>query len=96
MGARAVFYGMGEGAEVRAIHVAEVGAEGVVFTVAAHGERASVQLRMLGRHNVSNALAAIAVGLRSGMKLDECAAAVGRCARGISAERCWSGGGGAD
>jgi UDP-N-acetylmuramoyl-tripeptide--D-alanyl-D-alanine ligase len=31
---------------------------------------------MLGRHNVSNALAAIAVGLRSGMGLEECAAAV--------------------
>jgi UDP-N-acetylmuramoyl-tripeptide--D-alanyl-D-alanine ligase len=76
MGARAVLYGMGEGAEVRAVHVAEVGAEGVVFTVEAKGDRASVQLKMLGRHNVANALAAIAVGLRSGMGLDECAAAV--------------------
>jgi UDP-N-acetylmuramoyl-tripeptide--D-alanyl-D-alanine ligase len=58
------------------VHVAEVGAEGVVFTVETKGERASVQLKMLGRHNVSNALAAIAVGLRSGMALEECAAAV--------------------
>ena len=40
--------------------MAEVGAEGVVFTVETKGERASVQLKMLGRHNVSNALAAIA------------------------------------
>jgi UDP-N-acetylmuramoyl-tripeptide--D-alanyl-D-alanine ligase len=32
---------------------------------------------MLGRHNVHNALAAIAVGLRSGMSLAECAAALG-------------------
>jgi UDP-N-acetylmuramoyl-tripeptide--D-alanyl-D-alanine ligase len=76
MGARAVLYGTQKGAEVRAVHVAEVGAEGVVFTVEANGERASVQLKMLGRHNVSNALAAIAVGLRSGMGLEECAAAV--------------------
>jgi UDP-N-acetylmuramoyl-tripeptide--D-alanyl-D-alanine ligase len=53
-----------------------VGAEGVVFTVEANGDRASVQLKMLGRHNVPNALAAIAVGLRSGIGLDECAAAV--------------------
>ena len=82
MGARAVFYGMGEGAEVRAVHVAEVGAEGVVFTVEAKGERASVQLKMLGRHNVLNALAAIAVGLRSGMGLEECAAAVGEMRAG--------------
>ena len=77
MGDRAVFYGLGEGADVRAVHVAEMGAEGVVFTVEAKGGRASVQLKMLGRHNVSNALAAIAVGLRSGMELEECAAAVG-------------------
>jgi UDP-N-acetylmuramoyl-tripeptide--D-alanyl-D-alanine ligase len=76
LGSRAVFYGMGEGAEVRAVHVTEVGAEGLVFTVEAEGERASVQLRMLGRHNVPNVLAAIAVGLRSGVGLAECAAAV--------------------
>ncbi len=82
MGERAVFYGLGEGAEVRAVHVSEIGAEGVVFTVEAHGERASVQLQMLGRHNVPNALAAIAVGLRSGMSLGECAAAVGEMRAG--------------
>ena len=76
MGERAVFYGLNEGADVQAVHVAEVGAEGVVFTVEAQGERASVQLRMLGRHNVPNALAAIATGLRSGIPLGECAAAV--------------------
>ena len=77
LGERAVFYGMGDRADVRAVHVTEVGLEGVVFTVEACGERASVQLKMLGRHNVSNALAAIAVGLRSGMTLEECAAAAG-------------------
>ncbi|MEO6805440.1 MAG: UDP-N-acetylmuramoyl-tripeptide--D-alanyl-D-alanine ligase [Edaphobacter sp.] len=82
MGARAVYYGMGEGAEVRGVHVAEIGAEGVVFTVEAKGQRASVQLKTLGRHNVLNALAAIAVGLRSGMRLDECAAAVGEMRAG--------------
>ncbi len=82
LGERAVFYGMNEGAEVRAVHVAEVGVEGVVFTVEAQGERASVQLRMLGRHNVPNALAAIAIGLRSGMPLGECAAAVGELRAG--------------
>jgi UDP-N-acetylmuramoyl-tripeptide--D-alanyl-D-alanine ligase len=76
MDERAVFYGTAEGADVRAVHVAEMGAEGVVFTVEARGERASVQLKMLGRHNVLNALAAIAAGLQSGMGLGECAAAV--------------------
>jgi UDP-N-acetylmuramoyl-tripeptide--D-alanyl-D-alanine ligase len=82
LGERAVFYGMGEGADVRAVHVTEVGLEGLVFTVEALGERASVQLKMLGRHNVPNALAAIAVGLRSGMGLEECAAALGELRAG--------------
>jgi UDP-N-acetylmuramoyl-tripeptide--D-alanyl-D-alanine ligase len=67
---------MGEGAQVRAVDVAEMRLGGVVFTVEAKGERARVQLKMLGRHNVPNALAAIATGLRSGMGLDDCAAAV--------------------
>ena len=82
MGERALLYGTGEGVAVRAVHIAEMGAEGVVFTVEAQGERASVQLQMLGRHNVLNALAAIAVGLRSGMSLGECAAAVGEIRAG--------------
>jgi UDP-N-acetylmuramoyl-tripeptide--D-alanyl-D-alanine ligase len=76
MGARAVFYGTGECADVRAVQIAELGTESIVFTVTAQGERASVQLHLLGRHNVHNALAAIAVGLRSGISLAECAAAL--------------------
>lgn len=82
LGARAVFYGLGEGAEVRAVQVSENGTDGMRFIVEAHGERANVQLRMLGRHNIPNALAAIAVGLRSGMALGECAAAVGEMRAG--------------
>ncbi len=82
MGARAVLYGMGVGAEVRAENVVEVGVDGMEFDVVAHGERARVKLRLLGRHNVLNALAAIAVGLRSGMALSECAAAMGEMRAG--------------
>jgi UDP-N-acetylmuramoyl-tripeptide--D-alanyl-D-alanine ligase len=77
MGERAVFYGAGECARVRGSSVAEVGADGVVFTVTANGERASVQLQLLGRHNVHNALAAIAAGVASGISLEECAIALG-------------------
>ena len=62
LGARAVFFGMGEYPDgVRASGIAELGAEGIVFTVTARGERAGVQLHLLGRHSVYNALAAIAV-----------------------------------
>ncbi len=82
MGGRAVFYGLGDGADVRAVDVAAAGVEGVKFTVEAGGETAPVRLRMLGAHNVPNALAAIAVGLRSGMTLDECAVAVGEMRAG--------------
>jgi len=80
MGERAIFYGAGECAAtssaVRAVSVSEIGAEGVIFTVIARGERASVQLHLLGRHNVHNALAAIAAGLASGISLAECAQAL--------------------
>jgi UDP-N-acetylmuramoyl-tripeptide--D-alanyl-D-alanine ligase len=82
LGDRATFYGTGECATVRAVQVAEVGAEGVGFTVTAQSERVSVQLHLLGRHNVHNALAAIAVGLRSGMSLAECGAALGELRAG--------------
>ena len=73
---RAIFYGIGEHAQVRAIAIQEAGADGMRFTVVAAGEQAPVSLHLLGRHNVLNALAAIAVGLRSGMTLANCAAAV--------------------
>ena len=76
MADRAVFYGTGECAEVRAVEIAELGSDGVVFSVTAGGERDRVQLQLLGRHNVYNALAAIAAGLRSGMSLAQCATAL--------------------
>ena len=82
LGQRAIFYGTGDGASVRAVDLSEAGTDGVKFVVEAQSERASVRLKMLGRHNVSNALAAIAVGLRSGMKLQECAAEVGKLQAG--------------
>ena len=77
LGKRTVLYGLAPSAQVRAEDVAENGSEGVTFTALADGERAPVALKLMGRHNVHNALAAIAVGLASGMALAECAAAVG-------------------
>ena len=78
LGERAVMYGTDPGASVRATEILDAGAEGLQFTVSAGVESAHVVLPMLGRHNVLNALAAIAVGLRSGIPLIECAAAIGR------------------
>ncbi|HTH54305.1 MAG TPA: UDP-N-acetylmuramoyl-tripeptide--D-alanyl-D-alanine ligase [Edaphobacter sp.] len=76
MNERAVFYGLGENAQVRGAEIEEIGPEGVRFKVVANGEQAQVHLHLLGRHNVLNALAAIATGLRSGISLSECASAI--------------------
>ena len=74
---RVILYGVGARAEVRAEEIVEAGVDGVRFTLVAGGERVDAALHMLGRHNVHNALAAVAVGLDSGMSLGECAAALG-------------------
>ncbi|MDP9039364.1 MAG: UDP-N-acetylmuramoyl-tripeptide--D-alanyl-D-alanine ligase [Acidobacteriota bacterium] len=81
-GDSAVYYGVGKCAAVRAVEIAEEGLDGVTFTAVAYGETVTVRLRLMGRHNVMNVLAAIAVGVRSGMTLTECAAAVGELRAG--------------
>jgi UDP-N-acetylmuramoyl-tripeptide--D-alanyl-D-alanine ligase len=73
---RRVLYGTAAAAEVRGEEIVEAGADGMRFRVAAGGAEADVHLQLLGRHNVLNALAAIAVGLESGMGLEECAEAL--------------------
>jgi UDP-N-acetylmuramate--alanine ligase len=54
--------------------------DGIGFTVADRrsGERAKVQLRLPGRHNVSNALAALGAALACGVPLKTAAEALGR------------------
>ena len=67
MGERAVFYGMREGLAVRATNIEENGLYGTDFDVVAGDLEWPMVLHLPGRHNVMNALAAIAVGLRSGV-----------------------------
>jgi UDP-N-acetylmuramoyl-tripeptide--D-alanyl-D-alanine ligase len=76
MGKRAILYGTQPGLAVRAVEIEEAGLEGTRFRVGAGGKVRKVHLRLIGRHNVLNALAAIAVGLQSGMELAECCAAL--------------------
>jgi UDP-N-acetylmuramoyl-tripeptide--D-alanyl-D-alanine ligase len=65
-------------ADIRAEEIEELGPAGSRFRVAtADDGSATVQLALLGRHNVLNALAAIAVGLQAGIPLARCVAAVG-------------------
>ncbi len=76
---RPVLYGESADAVVRAESVEELGVDGLRFQAVAEttGERAEVRLHLLGRQNVANALAAMAVGVESGIALAECAAALG-------------------
>jgi UDP-N-acetylmuramoyl-tripeptide--D-alanyl-D-alanine ligase len=75
---RSIYFGIGPCADPRAWNVEELGADGVRFQVTAGDEKATVTLALLGRHNIWNALAAIAVGCEAGIPLAECAAAAGR------------------
>ncbi len=68
-----IYFGTGACADPRAESIVPMGAEGTRFTVRAGEQRAEVLLRLLGEHNVRNALAGIAVGLASGVPLAECA-----------------------
>jgi UDP-N-acetylmuramate--alanine ligase len=56
----------------------QLGAEGASFAVEAEGARVDIQLRVPGRHNASNALAAIAAARALGVPVQDAAAALGR------------------
>ena len=73
---RAIFFGTAERADVRAVDITDHGAGGSEFTVHANGEKASVRLTLVGRHNVLNSLAAVAVGMQFGVSLAQAAEAL--------------------
>jgi UDP-N-acetylmuramate--alanine ligase len=56
----------------------QLGPDDCAFTVEADGEIARVELQVPGRHNASNALAAIAATVALGVPLPDAAAALGR------------------
>ncbi len=73
---KTIYFGTGSCADPRAESITPLGAEGTRFTVLADEQHTDVRLRLLGEHNVCNALAGIAVGLASGISLQECAVAL--------------------
>jgi len=73
---KVIRYGTGAMADVRAERVHSCGAEGSQFDIVTGSERVHAGLRLVGEHNVLNALAATSVGLAQGMSLRECAAAL--------------------
>lgn len=73
---RIVFFGIDNPVcKVRADDITESGGC-TQFTVISYGERARAELPAIGRHNVYNALAAIAVGHELGIELKDCAEAL--------------------
>jgi UDP-N-acetylmuramoyl-tripeptide--D-alanyl-D-alanine ligase len=78
MGDRAVLYGTREDAAVRAVNIEECGLNGNRFGVVVSDGRCAMALRLPGSHNVLNAMAAIAVGVRSGIELASCCEALSR------------------
>jgi UDP-N-acetylmuramoyl-tripeptide--D-alanyl-D-alanine ligase len=70
---KTVYFGKGPCADPRAESVEEQGADGIRMQVRTGGSKAEVRLRLLGQHNVANAMAAIAVGLEAGIPLEDCA-----------------------
>lgn len=73
---KAVYYGRGPCADPRADGVIALGAEGQTARVRAGDEETTLRLRLLGEHNVANAMAAIAVGMEAGVSLEACCAAL--------------------
>lgn len=75
---RTLLFGTSAHSNVRATEIESRGLEGVAFRLHWQGESASVRLRQLGRHSVSNALAAaaVALALADGMSLRETAGAL--------------------
>ena len=73
---KVVSFGIDHAADVRAEAISTSGEQGSRFTLAANGERQPAELHLLGRHNIYNALAAIAVALDRGMSLADAAKAL--------------------
>jgi len=70
-GAPVITYGRSPGADVRATGDIVEDARTLAFTLESGAERTPVTLALVGRHNVTNALAAAAVGVALGWPLDE-------------------------
>lgn len=73
---KAVYFGRGPCADPKAESVEPLGAEGQRVAIRAGESHATLHLRLLGEHNISNALAAVAVGIEAGIPLEVCCKAL--------------------
>jgi UDP-N-acetylmuramoyl-tripeptide--D-alanyl-D-alanine ligase len=81
---KVVMYGLQSSADVRAESIEMHGPDGSTFEVVIDSCREKATLRLVGKHNIYNALAAVAVGLERGLNPSE---AVGALASLVPAER---------
>ena len=77
---RVVTFGYGEGADVRAVEVKELGLAGMRAIVRTRSAEAAVTVPLLGRGNLSNVLCATAVATEMGVPLTEVAKRIVRLA----------------
>ena len=70
----------GQRGEVQAHHLVDLGSDGTAFALAIGARTAKVRLRLIGPHNVMNALAAAAVAHAMGLDLDVIVRGLERCA----------------
>lgn len=77
---RAVTYSLNDPAADYFAHDLAPAPDGIAFTLAARGENARIKLAVPGRHNVANALAAIAAAHEAGVPLADAARALERFA----------------
>src|SRR6266567_3114671 len=75
---KVITYGFGPACTVRADQWESNGEGGSVFNLVVGNQRENVVLPLIGKHNVHNALAAIAVGLEYGVTLCESAGAMAK------------------
>jgi UDP-N-acetylmuramoyl-tripeptide--D-alanyl-D-alanine ligase len=78
--ARILYYGLEDGAEVRASMIGGDTLFGRSFTLNYHSQQRHIQLHLPGEHGILIALAAAAVGCAAGMPLDEIGAALEKLA----------------
>jgi UDP-N-acetylmuramoyl-tripeptide--D-alanyl-D-alanine ligase len=69
---KAVYFGRGPCADPRVESIESLGTEGQSITIRAGETHAILHLHLLGEHNVSNALAAVAVGMEAGIPAEVC------------------------
>lgn len=73
---RVITFGIHHPADVRAEAIREMGPDGSEFDLVAGAARAHARLPLIGRHNIYNALGAIAVALFGGLTLEEATSGV--------------------